>query len=265
MERSLSMSEPIICFGQQPCGIFPKRFLYAKIVTAKRLQKQLGGEIVFFYHDSDHDPRETLTRMVRSDTGAELTINFAFKNKLQKKYSPLYAKEILEDWRLKTVRQLPSWVEPALVDIFRGVEANNVSDFCLEIYQKMGLLEGVKIVRSGDSYWREKAKSIDDCFADVSYEGELVRARIKADKCLLHKGGDAYIEFSKPELSKSQISPTRDERLLWMQSILNCSHYIAGAGEIGYLDTSQTPEITFIKRDAIERSGDAYTSLNHDF
>ena len=52
---------PVICFGQQPCGFFPKRFLVAKILTARRLQKEIGGEIVFFYHDSDHDPRETQT------------------------------------------------------------------------------------------------------------------------------------------------------------------------------------------------------------
>ena len=45
---------PVICFGQQPCGFFPKRFLVAKIQTARRLQAELGGEIVFFYHDSDH-------------------------------------------------------------------------------------------------------------------------------------------------------------------------------------------------------------------
>ena len=38
------MSAPIICFGQQPCGFFPKRFLFAKIVTARRLQREIGGE-----------------------------------------------------------------------------------------------------------------------------------------------------------------------------------------------------------------------------
>jgi hypothetical protein len=48
---------PILAFGQQPCGIFPRRFLFAKFQTARRLQRELGGEIVFFFHDSDHDPR----------------------------------------------------------------------------------------------------------------------------------------------------------------------------------------------------------------
>jgi len=44
--------QPVICFGQQPCGFFPKRFLAAKIQTARRLQQEIGGEIVFFLHDS---------------------------------------------------------------------------------------------------------------------------------------------------------------------------------------------------------------------
>ena len=52
-------ASPIICFGQQPCGFFPRRFLWAKVQTARRLQQEIGGEIVYFFHDSDHDPRET--------------------------------------------------------------------------------------------------------------------------------------------------------------------------------------------------------------
>jgi hypothetical protein len=34
---------PVIAFGQQPCGFFPRRFLVAKIRTARRLQAQIGG------------------------------------------------------------------------------------------------------------------------------------------------------------------------------------------------------------------------------
>jgi hypothetical protein len=52
----MNSTPPVICFGQQPCGFFPRRFLYAKFVTARRLQQEIGGEIVFFYHDADHDP-----------------------------------------------------------------------------------------------------------------------------------------------------------------------------------------------------------------
>src|SRR5213082_4161235 len=101
---------PTICFGQQPCGIFPKRFLVAKIATARRLQQEIGGEIVFFYHDSDHDPRETKAILRHRKNGEAFTINFTFENKLQRKYSPLYLKRVLPDWREKTAFQLPAYV-----------------------------------------------------------------------------------------------------------------------------------------------------------
>ena len=37
---------PVIAFGQQPCGFFPRRFLVAKIRTARRLQTEVGGRVV---------------------------------------------------------------------------------------------------------------------------------------------------------------------------------------------------------------------------
>ena len=81
------ITAPIICFGQQPCGFFPKRFLVAKIRTAQALQKEIGGQVVFFYHDSDADYRETITVMKDRSTGAEVRLNFTQENKIQKKFS----------------------------------------------------------------------------------------------------------------------------------------------------------------------------------
>jgi hypothetical protein len=81
------MTAPIICFGQQPCGFFPKRFLFAKIWTALRLQSEIGGEIVYFFHDSDHDPRETRTVLRHRKTNEPAQLNFAFKNNIQRKFS----------------------------------------------------------------------------------------------------------------------------------------------------------------------------------
>src|SRR5437764_13822014 len=98
---SSSTERPIICFGQQPCGFFPKRFLYAKIVTARRLQAEIGGEIVFFFHDSDHDPRETLTAVKERRSGRDVALNFQFANKIQRRFSPLYAKQIVAEWHSK--------------------------------------------------------------------------------------------------------------------------------------------------------------------
>jgi hypothetical protein len=46
-----------------------------------------------------------------------------------------------------------------------------------------------------------------------------------------------------------------------MQSVVHCTHYIAGAGEKAYLRTEETPDITFINRDPIERSDEAWTEI----
>src|SRR4029453_13307871 len=113
------MDYPIICFGQQPCGFFPKRFLFAKITAARRLQKEIGGEIVFFFHDSDHDPRETTTILRDQNSNQEVTLNFQFENRIQKLFSPLYAKRVLPEWKEKTPRQLPNYVERSLVTHFK--------------------------------------------------------------------------------------------------------------------------------------------------
>src|SRR5207244_3571595 len=81
---------PVIAFGQQPCGFFPRRFLVAKIRTARRLQAEIGGRVVYFCHDSDHDPRETRTILRHRATGQPAHLNFAVVSKLARKFSPLY-------------------------------------------------------------------------------------------------------------------------------------------------------------------------------
>jgi hypothetical protein len=252
---------PIICFGQQPCGFFPKRFLVAKILTARRLQSELGGEIVFFCHDSDHDPRETRTVLRHRTTGEPAVLNFAFENKLQRKFSPLFLKHIPADWQGKTLLQLPNYVDHGLIDIFKKVAANNIADFCLETYRAMGLLEGIRMVRSSDSALRRAACEISDFFVDVPHENEMVRARYANGALTLHEGGDSFVTLPPAPFTKEQISPTRDSRLLWMQSLVHCTHYIAGLGERAYLHTDETPEITFVTRDEIERSDEAWTDL----
>ncbi len=252
------MAAPVICFGQQPCGIFPRRFLFSKIQTARRLQRESGGEIVFFYHDSDHDPRETLTILRDRQTGQEKRLNFHFANKVQKQFSPLFAKRVLPEWQKQTARQLPNYVSPALVADFEKVEAKNVADFCLEMYRHLGLLEGVRVMRSGDPDFRRRALAVDDYFVDVTYENELVRARMSPDALLLHNGGNSYVKLPLQKHDAAQISPTRDTRLPWMQSVIHCTHYVAGASEIKYLNTQEVPGVEFIARDQISESDRAY-------
>ena len=252
------MGSPILCFGQQPCGIFPRRFLFAKIQTARRLQHEIGGEIVFFYHDSDHDRRETATILRERHGDREFQINFTFANQIQKLYSPLFAKRVLPEWKDKTARQLPNYVHPPLLEHFNSVEAENVADFCLEMYRRLGLLDGITVARSSDPEFRARAAPIDDYFVDVEYEGELVRARRDGDRLRLHKGGDAYIDLPMQEFDAKQISPTRDTRLRWMQSVIRCTHYVNGAGELQYLNRADAPHVNFITRDQISDSDRAY-------
>ncbi|HEU5126293.1 MAG TPA: hypothetical protein VFW05_19780 [Verrucomicrobiae bacterium] len=257
------MTTPVICFGQQPCGFFPRRFLFAKFQTARRLQQELGGEIVFFYHDSDHDPRETKTILRHRTTHEPAVLNFAFENKIQRKFSPLYRKRIPADWQAKTALQLPNYVDGKLIAIFKSISAGNVADFCLELYRAMGLLDGIRVVRSSDPAFRGAACAIDEFFVDIPYENEIVRARFDHGELRLHEGGDSYLTLPQQPFTKEQISPTRDSRLRWMQSVVRCTHYIAGAGEQAYLRREDAPEINFIQRDVIDRSDEAYTEISN--
>lgn len=255
-------STPVIAFGQQPCGFFPRRFLYAKIVTARRLQRELGGEIVFFCHDSDHDPRETQTILRHRKTGEPATLNFAFANKLQRKFSPLHLKRVPAGWRDNTARQLGAYVAPEVVEIFKEVGATTVADFCLEMYRGLGLLKGVRVVRSSDPAVRCAACGVTDFFVDVPHQGEIVRARWIDGALKLHEGGDCYVMLPPADFTRAQVSPTRDSRLRWMQSVLHCTHYIAGAGEQAYLNKRDAPDITFLKRDSIDRADEAHIEIS---
>ena len=255
------MPSPVICFGQQPCGFFPRRFLFAKFQTARKLRREIGGEIVFFLHDSDHDPRETQTTLRHRKTGEPATLNFDFENKLQRKFSPLCLKRIPAGWRDRTARQLGAYVAPEAVAAFKAVVAANVADFCLEMYRRMGLLDGIRVVRSGDPAVRRAACDIAECFVDVPHGGETVRARLLGGGLRLHEGGDAYTTLPAAAFTKEQVSPTRDSRLRWMQSVLHCTHYVCGAGDQAYLNQADAPDITFVSRDAIDRSDEAYTDF----
>ncbi|MDB6020815.1 MAG: hypothetical protein JWQ04_672 [Pedosphaera sp.] len=255
-------NSPVICFGQQPCGFFPRRFLFAKIQTARRLQSEIGGEIVFFYHDSDHDPRETRTILRHRKTNEPAHLNFAFENKLQRKFSPLYLKRIPADWHARTLLQLPNYLEHPPIAIFEKTNAANMADFCLAMYQNMGLLEGIRVEHSGDASFRRAACDAEEFFVDVQHEGEIVRARFQDGALKLHEGGNSLVTLPMTPFGKEQISPARDSRFRWMQSVLHCTHYIAGLGEQAYLHPENAPEVIFITRDNIDRSDEAYTEIH---
>ncbi len=294
---SNGMNSPIIALGQQPNGFFPKRFFYAKLQSARNLQNEIGGKIVFFYHDSDADYRETITVMRDKNTNQEVRLNFTQENKIQKNFSPLYLKRIPVNWKSDILKQLPRFLPPHptlslkgrgikgegeknLIDIFKNTNANNAADFCLEMYKKLGLLDGIEVVRSSDKSFREKADDLqNEFYADVPYENETVRAKILAKPlsphawgdvpsasegqrgrtnenhytAQLHHGGGKTTEFEiSSEIKKEQKTPGRDNRFKWMNSVINATHYITGNSEYDYLKRDNFQEVEFIKRDQIE-------------
>ena len=105
---------------------------------------------------------------------------------------------------------------------------------------------------------RRLACEVPDFFVDVPYENEMVRARYSDGKFTLHEGGDSFLTIPGAEFSKEQISPARDTRLKWMQSVIGCTHYVCGAGEQAYMCKADAPEIIYVPRDPIERLNEAY-------
>ncbi len=145
--------------------------------------------------------------------------------------------------------------------MFKKVSASTVADFCLEMYRSMGLLEGITVVRSSNPDFRRAACDISDFFVDVPHDDEIVRARFSDGALKLHEGGDVFVNLPPATFTKEQISPARDSRLGWMQSVLHCTHYVAGAGEQAYLRETDAPEINFVIRDTIDRSDEAYAEI----
>ena len=125
----------------------------------------------------------------------------------------------------------------------------------------MTRLPPVRVVRSSDKALRSAACEISEFFVDVSYENEIVRARFANDAFQLHEGGNSFVSLPVTAFTKEQVTPTRDSRLRWMQSVVHCTHYIAGLGERAYLRTEEAPEINFVTRDEIDRSDEAWTEL----
>jgi hypothetical protein len=129
------------------------------------------------------------------------------------------------------------------------------------MYRRLGLLDDIRLVRSSSPDFRQAACDIPDFFAEVPYEGEIVRARFIDGALKLHEGGSSFVTLPQTALTKQQISPTRDTRFHWMQSVVKCSHYIVGGGEKDYLCLEETQGVTFVSRDIIDRSDEAYTEF----
>lgn len=254
--------QPIICLGQQPNGILPKRFFLAKLQTARKLQQEIGGNIVWFCHDADHDPKETRTRIPsKQHPDGFIETNFSFKNKTQRKFTPLSHKAVggLEEIR-ETLRH---HTNEFVLAAFDNVNADTVAEFCIQMYTNLGLLDGVKVVRSSDPQFRQQAQTNGletGWFYDTEHNGELVRARLKNNSLSLHRGGDAYDDLGTlSEIDKAQLSPGWQKRFDWMQSVIGCTHYVLGKGEQEYFQniTIQNPP-EFVLRETVDDSDLAF-------
>jgi hypothetical protein len=67
------------------------------------------------------------------------------------------------------------------------------------------------------------------------------------------------LEIVGEKFGPEQISPTRDTRFSWMQSVIRCTHYVAGASEQHYINTADAPGVKFVNRDEISDFNIAYT------
>ena len=237
------MSDPIICFGQQPCGIFPKRFLFAKIKTARRLQQQIGGEIVFFYHDSDHDPRETVTVLTDRSTGEKVSLNFEFENKIQKIYSPLYLKRMVPGWKTKwngSCRLM--WVRFG-GEVQSGESKPTVAELCLAMYESEGLRGGLRLcARAIQTFAPSLVRSMIICRSPCTRARLCGPVRVTGNfGCI--RAGTSSSRLRARDFGNEQVSPTRDTRFRWMQSVIGCTHYVSGASEQHYINKADAPGV----------------------
>lgn len=216
---------------------------------------------MWFCHDSDHDAQETRTRIPsKQHPEGHVDINFTFKNKTQRKYTPLSHKEISG---LEEIRETLLRLAPNAIQAFEKVQARTASEFCIEMYTQLGLLEGIEVVRSSDEAFRKQASVWDTeegWYYDTTYNGELVRANLEGKQLRLHKGGGKYQELEEvKELEQERLNPGWKKRFDWMQTAIQATHYVVGRSEKEYLEEVNIKHpAEFIDREEIANSGYAW-------
>ena len=123
----------------------------------------------------------------------------------------------------------------------------------------MGLLEGIRVERSSDPEFRKRAVAVDDYFVDVEWENEIVRARCRDGKLLLHKGADRYIELPWQEHGAGANLVRRATRVCAGCNRSLAARITSPARASGkYLNEADAPDVVFVQRDEISESDKAY-------
>ena len=145
------------------------------------------------------------------------------------------------------VRQLPNYVDRELVDKFQEVDCHNPADFCLKMYGKMGLLDGVRVERSSSPEFRKRAVSVDN-FILLMPSGKAKRFGPAAgtENCFCTRAPTGSSN-SLPRISTPLRSVLRVILVCGgCNRSFNASHYVAGAGEQEDLNEADAPGITFV-------------------
>jgi len=120
-------------------------------------------------------------------------LNFAFQNKIQRKFSPLRLKTIPSEWQGRTALQLPNFIAHPLIEVFGKVSANNVADFCWKCIGAWDCSTVFGLPAPAIRIFGARRATLR-ILVDVPYEGEIVRARFIDGGLKLH---EAEIHLSR--------------------------------------------------------------------
>jgi hypothetical protein len=81
---------------------------------------------------------------------------------------------------------------------------------------------------------------------------------IATENCCCIKAAIDFWRFPAANLVRNK-SARLETRFVWMQSVIRCTHYVAGASEQDYVNKADAPEVKFVRRDEISDSGKSYT------
>lgn len=241
------MEKPIVCLSEQLSSFLPTKSLVRRIDAAKSLASRVGGKTILFIWDSWH--RGTAETVLPGNR----RISFEYYNNLQRDYTPFYLKNLDPVWWNRAKSKLDGIVPGKIINVLDNIKEDTAGNFCLKAYKKLGFLDNLEVVRSSDPEIRKKAKMFEDFYVEVSYKGEIVRARYTNRGFVLES--NPPVEIYKTDVVPGMVTPPDEKRFEWMDSIVSPSHYILGEKE--RVKESDFPWISFVRSRKTEQSDTA--------